>query len=46
MMGREIARKLNSRDHITQIEVNAGTGYYVVKAQTGNQFITEKVFIK
>jgi len=46
MMGREVASKRSSGESITTIEVNAGTGYYVVKAQTGNQFVTEKVFIK
>jgi len=46
MMGREVARKHSTGETITRIEVNAGTGYYVVKAQTGDQFVTEKVFIK
>jgi len=46
LMGREIVRT-NTNDEIqNSIELNTGTGYYIVKVQTGDQFVTKKIFIK
>jgi len=46
MMGREVAREKTHGDIISKIKLNSETGYYLVKVQTNDQFITSKVFIK
>ncbi len=46
MMGREVAREKTHGDIISKIKLNSETGYYLVKVQTDDQFITRKVFIK
>ncbi len=44
--GREITRVKTNGDTITRITLNSGTGYYLVRVQTNDQFSTRKVFIK
>jgi len=46
VMGQEILSTQAINENITRIKVTSGTGYYLVKVQTGKHFITEKVFIK
>jgi hypothetical protein len=46
LMGKEIISGRSSGETLSTFEINAGTGYYLVKVQTGDQFITEKVFIR
>jgi hypothetical protein len=33
-------------EHSSQFEVNSATGYYFVKVQSGEEFLTQKVFIR
>jgi hypothetical protein len=46
LMGKEILVSHNAGEVKNAIEINAGTGYYLVYVQTGDQFVTKKVFIK
>jgi hypothetical protein len=46
MMGRNVAFKRSDGESITIVTVPAGTGYYLVKVQSGDQFFTRKVFIR
>jgi hypothetical protein len=45
-IGRQIAEKQVNGENTMGIKVETGNGYYIVKVQTGEKFITEKVFIK
>ncbi|MEZ5198647.1 MAG: T9SS type A sorting domain-containing protein [Bacteroidales bacterium] len=46
MVGREIVRQKTEMESLEQIRINSGTGYYLIRLQTDNNVITEKVFIK
>ncbi len=46
MMGQEMDRKESTGYGVLRIKIDAKSGYYLVKVQTGNQFVAEKVFIK
>jgi hypothetical protein len=46
LMGKEVMVSQSSDEAINAIEITAGTGYYLVFVQTGDQFVTEKVFIR
>jgi PKD repeat protein len=46
LTGREMLRQKISNEKLTQIRFDAETGYYLVKVQTGEQYVTQKVFIK
>jgi hypothetical protein len=46
LMGREMLKQKITNEKLTQIKLDAETGYYLVKVQTGEQFITQKVFVK
>ena len=46
VMGQEVLHKQTINENLIRLKVTSGTGYYLVKVQTGKQFITEKVFIK
>jgi hypothetical protein len=46
LMGKEVMVSQSSDEAINAIEITAGTGYYLVYVQTGDQFVTEKVFIR
>jgi hypothetical protein len=46
LMGKEIISGASSGEALSTFEINDGTGYYLVKVQTGEQFISEKVFIR
>jgi len=46
LMGKEIISGRSAGEALSTFEINDGTGYYLVKVQTGDQFVTEKVFIK
>ena len=45
VMGQEIISRQTKNENFIKLKVTSGTGYYLVKAQTGKQFITKKVFI-
>jgi hypothetical protein len=44
--GREVFHQKLAHEILSQIKLDEETGYYVVKVQTGDQLLTEKVFIK
>jgi hypothetical protein len=46
LMGQEILRHQSKGEELVRINVDIETGYYLVKVQTGEQFISQKVFIK
>jgi hypothetical protein len=46
MMGRELLQQKTVNENLTRIKLDAKTGYYIVKVQTGDQFVTKKIFIK
>jgi hypothetical protein len=46
LMGRQVAEKQVNCENTIGIKVETETGYYLIKVQTGEQFITQKVFIK
>jgi hypothetical protein len=46
LMGRQIKETKIFGEKTAAIKVDAETGYYLVKVQTSDQFVTEKVFIK
>lgn len=46
MMGQEILNSKASAGTMIDFKVTDGTGYYVVKLQSGNSLVTKKVFIK
>ncbi|NOX45772.1 MAG: PKD domain-containing protein [Chlorobi bacterium] len=46
MLGQEILSQKTSGEGLMGIPINSGTGYYFVKVQSGEQFVTGKVFIK
>jgi hypothetical protein len=46
LLGRQVASWQINEENSFRMKVETITGYYVVKVQTGNQLITEKVFIK
>lgn len=45
MMGQEILEETVSGNVINQINVNHQSGYYLVTVQTGDQYISQKVYI-
>jgi hypothetical protein len=46
MMGQEMVRKESTGNGLFKIKMDTERGFYLVKVQTGNQFVAEKVFIK
>jgi len=46
ILGKAIAGSKATGEGLTSIKINSGTGYYLVKLQTGKQLITQKVFLK
>ncbi len=46
LMGRMIAQKELKGEGKIQMNINSGTGFYLVTVQTGDELTTEKVFIK
>jgi hypothetical protein len=46
MMGQEVVKTGATSGTIMNIKVTEGSGYYLVKLQSGNQLITQKVFIR
>ncbi len=46
IMGRQVAEQHLNGENSTSIKIQTGTGYYLVNVQTGDQFTTQKVFIR
>jgi predicted GH43/DUF377 family glycosyl hydrolase len=46
LMGRELIRQKSANENLLKINVLAGTGYYLVKVQTSDQIVTDKIFLK
>jgi hypothetical protein len=46
MMGQEIYSQKVGNEELISIPVNNGTGYYLIKVQSNNSTLTEKVFVK
>ncbi len=46
LMGREVAHLEPVTEGFTKINMDNCTGYYFVKIQTGDQYLTEKLFLK
>ncbi len=45
ILGKEITQYESSNENPIRIRVTSGTGYYLIKVQTGKRLFTEKVFI-
>jgi len=46
MMGQEVVKTKANAGTMINLKITDGSGYYVVKLQSGNQLNTQKVFIR